>query len=164
MKTLFFLCFLFFYGCAGNEEKNEPKTFSDETNRAFEMIERGGSYYLKNPPAQSPPAPQIRRRAIKAVQVEKDDKINYNVEKLEPATRPATVEIKKQQMTSDERLIEINQNLAFYCMKHRKDSRYGGNETVCMKFVNKTMNECQKSHRIVNSKLLKCIQTNLRKK
>ncbi len=183
MKYLLFLCLILATGCASNEEKSEPKKYSDDTNRAFEMIERGGSYYLKKAPVNTP-TPQIQAPTSRAIpekrrtvqptiqpverpapreEVVIDDKINYEEEKLAPAVPAPTPHVKRNTTKMDERLIEINQNLAFYCMKHRKDPRYGGDEAKCMSFVNKTMTECQKVHRIVNSKLLNCIQTKLRR-
>lgn len=191
MKYLLSLCLILVAGCASNEEKTEPKKYSDDTNRAFEMIERGGSYYLKKAPVNSIPAPQIqtpqaraipeRRRTAQPVlqlverpaQIQQreapqediviDEKINYQEQQNHPSQQTPTPHVKRNTTKADERLIEINQNLAFYCMKHRKDPRYGGDEAKCMNFVNKTMANCQKVHRIVNSKLLNCIQTKLRR-
>lgn len=186
-----YLFLILVVSCAGNEKKAPPKTYSEDTNRAFEMIERGGSYYLKKapvsaappqiesprkrvqqvapipaPPTQQPPPLQDEREEIVV-----DEKINYQAKPLTKEIRSNSKEeltpvLRNTQSTSkaDERLIEINQNLAFYCMKHRKDRAYGGNEAKCMKFVNLVMSKCQKQHRIVNSKLLNCIQTKLKKR
>lgn len=191
-----YLFLLLVVSCAGNEKKTPPKTYSEDTNRAFEMIERGGSYYLKKAPVSAPP-PQIeapRKRVqqpmpvtppIQRPQAQQapplsdereeivvDEKINYQAKPLTQEIRSnnkaeeLTPVLRNTQSSSkaDERLIEINQNLAFYCMKHRKDPVYGGDEAKCMKFVNKVMSNCQKQHRIVNSKLLNCIQTKLKKR
>lgn len=181
-------CYLFLLvlvSCASNEKPSAPKTYSEDTNRAFEMIERGGSYYLRKAPTQAPPpqieAPKKRVQAAPTpIEKEKaeepreeiviDEKINYQAKPLTPEVRsaPKAEEIQpvlrntQSSSKADERLIEINQNLAFYCMKHRKDPAYGGDEEKCMKFVNKVMIACQKQHRIVNSKLLNCIQKRLK--
>lgn len=178
MKKYFqYLFLLLIVGCAGNEKAVAPKTYSDDTNRAFEMIERGGPYYLKKTPVYNAP-PQIEVPTKKRVQppeareeIEIDEKINYQAKPLTPEIRSNPKAevlrpvLKNTQSTSkaDERLIEINQNLAFYCMKHRKKSAYGGDEAKCMKHVNSVMSSCQKQHRIVNSKLLNCIQKKLKK-
>lgn len=177
-----YLILLFIVSCASNEKKPAPKTYSEDTNRAFEMIERGGSYYLKKAPVQAAP-PQIQAPAKKrALPVEQpqapreeiivNEKINYQAKPLTQEVRspPKAEELKpvlrntQSSSKADERLIEINQNLAFYCMKHRKNPAYGGDEAKCMKFVNNVMSNCQKQHRIVNSKLLNCIQTKLKKR
>jgi hypothetical protein len=184
-----YLFLLLVVSCAGNEKKAPPKTYSDDTNRAFEMIERGGSYYLKKAPVPAAP-PQIevpRRRMQQPVTVTPpaqpsqvlqaptlsdereeivvDEKINYQA-KPHTKAEELTPVLRNTQSSSkaDERLIEINQNLAFYCMKHRKDPMFGGDDAKCMKFVNNVMSNCQKQHRIVNSKLLNCIQTKLKKR
>ena len=61
-KYLSYFCLIFLCACASTEKKApEVKTYSDDTNRTFEMIERGGSYYLKKAPEQSVPTPQIKR-------------------------------------------------------------------------------------------------------
>ena len=187
------LCLILVAGCATNEDKPEPKHYSEDTNRAFEMIERGGSYYLKKAPTNTVPVPQVQAPQPKVVQEKRrvvetlkpgqeravqeeiviDEKINY--QEKSPPSQPtpsynnnstSTPQVTRPRSSSkaDERLIEINQNLAFYCMKHRKDPRFNDDEAKCMNFVNKAMTECQKSHRIVNSQLLNCIQARLKGK
>lgn len=179
-KYFHILVLLFVVSCASNEKQSAPKTYSEDTNRAFEMIERGGSYYLKKAPVSTPP-PQIeapKRRMVQPTpfapepkeEIVIDEKINYQAKPLtnevraNPKAEELTPVLRNTQSTSkaDERLIEINQNLAFYCMKHRNNPAYGGDEAKCMKYVNKVMSNCQKQHRIVNSKLLNCIQTKLK--
>lgn len=181
--SIFFL--LLFVSCGSNEKTApETKTYSDDTNRTFEMIERGGSYYLKKAPTTtvptpqiirpsrpkgktptvtriySPPAPKEETRPQPQEEIIIDEKINFAETQLQNTPPKKAANTAK----ADERLIEINQNLAFFCMKHRKDPSFGGNEEKCMKFVNKTMENCQKQHKIVNSKLLNCIQTKLKKR
>lgn len=160
------LCLFLLTNCSSNTDKTETKKYSDDTNRAFEMIERGGSYYLKKAPANTTPAPQIKKTTKPDIVNEKiviDDKINYQDKNSEIVMPKPISHEKKKSSKVDERLIEINQHLAFYCMKHRKDSRFGNDEAKCMEFVNKIMTNCQKNHRDVNSQLLNCIQTKLKK-
>lgn len=160
-KNFQYLILLLVVSCASDKKVAAPKNYSDDTNRAFEMIERGGSYYLKKAPDYNPP-PQIetptRRRVERPAIREEiviDEKINYQEEpvsqkiKQNPKTEILKPVLKNTQSTSkaDERLIEINQNLAFYCMKHRKNPAYGGDEAKCMKHVNVVMSNCQKQHR-----------------
>ena len=178
MKKYFqYLILISIVSCANNEKSAAPKNYSDDTNRAFEMIERGGSYYLKKAPTYTaPPKIEVRKNQRKLEPVERetiviDEKINYQAKPLtqEIRSNPKTEVIKPNLKTThssaktDERLIEINQNLAFYCMKHRNNPAYGGDEAKCMEFVNTVMKNCQKQHRIVNSKLLNCIQKKLKK-
>lgn len=162
-KKFLIVGLLFLGACATEEKQEEPKTYSPDTNRAFEMIERGGSYYLKQAPKTQAP-PQVEapapKRVVKKVEPEIkediviDDQINYQ-EKAAPTPKVAA--------KVDERLIEINQHLAFYCMKHRSDATFGGDESACLRHVNKVQKDCQKKHRIVNSKLLSCIKTGLKR-
>lgn len=166
-KDIKYLIILSFIGCAHNENETTSKIYSDDTNRAFEMIERSGPYYLKNPPAYNPPPKiEVHEKIV-------EDKKRGNQKNLQPkrikkkaATEILNPVLKNTLSTSksDERLIEINQNLAFYCMKHRKDRAYGGDEAKCMKHVEIVMNNCQKLHQIVNSKLLNCIQKKFKNK
>lgn len=178
MKKYFkYIILISLTSCANNEIAAPKKNYSEDTNRTFEMIERGGSYYLKKAPADTPP-PRItsptKKRVQKSVNTEEfeiEENINYQAKPLTQESRATTGQeiespILKNSHTNtrtDERLIEINQNLAFFCMKHRKNPVYGGDEARCMKYVNFVMEDCQKKHRIVNSKLLSCIQKKLKK-
>lgn len=182
MKYLGFLFLVLAVGCSTNEEAPAQKTYSDETNRAFLQIERGDSYYMKKPLAKtSPQAPQIKRthtpppkpqetivRPATREEIVIDEKINHQEEKpgksittLIPPTPPKKPKANKAAPV-DERLIEINQNLAFYCMKNRK--KFGDNEEKCMSFVTQSLNDCQKIHQVPNKKLLGCIQTKLKRR
>ena len=187
INTLLSLTFiLVLTSCATEKKVVQEKTYSADTNRAFEMIERGG--YLRKAPTYNAP-PQIeQRRTAKPVPVKEirefeearvvpqkeeeiftiDEKINYE-EKSTPSPIPQAPQKKAQPKImqpkiTDERLIEINQNLAFYCMKHRKNPAYGGDEAKCLKFVEKVQKNCQASHPVVNSKLLNCIRAGLKKR
>lgn len=163
--TKYLICcvLLFAAACANNEEKPKAKTYSNETNRAFEMIERGGSYYLKKPPTQEVKTPQIAPAPAPLV-TRKKKIVNQPLAPVAPEAPITPTPQPSKPVKVDERLVEINQNLAFYCMKHRKDSVYGGDEAKCMSFVNKTMKSCQEQHQGVNAQLLKCIQTRLKNK
>jgi hypothetical protein len=188
--TLFCLILLI-AGCSSNKEKVEPTKYSDDTNRAFEMIERG--YLKKSSPKVAPPQISSQQVAIRkpmpvqptaiienkrevevlrpgqqhGVQEEIliNEKINYQAdEKPSELSNLPQMMKEKSSNKADERLIEINQNLAYYCMKHRKDPTFGGDELKCTNFVKKSMKQCQKNHHIVNSQLLNCIQAKLKKR
>lgn len=161
MKKYFkLLILLLVASCAQAQKETESKTYSEDTNRAFEMIERGDSYYLKKPPIQNSP-PQIQTSPKKRRLSAKNTEVIANDKKISSPVKPT---LKKSQSNSktDERLIEINQNLAFYCMKNRNKPAYGGIEAKCLEYVNAVMEKCQKKHRTVNSKLLNCIQKKLK--
>ncbi len=190
MKHLRYLFLTLAVGCSTNEEAPAVKTYSEETNRAFLQIERGDSYYMKKPLARTAPVPQVASPAPRARTYERsqpkpqetivkpatreeiviDEKINYqepasskSITSLIPPSEPKKKKPSKVPQM-DERLIEINQNLAFYCMKHRKDSRFGDSEEKCMDFVTQSLNDCQKIHKTPDKKLLGCIQTKLKRR
>lgn len=185
-KILRLLTFiLFLSSCASEKKVEQEKIYSADTNRTFEMIERGG--YLKKAPVYNappqieqprkttrrppPPAPvpmeqETKVEAIKEKEDEIftiDEKINYQ-EKSVPQERSMPQTKGTQSKKTDERLIEINQNLAFYCMKQRKNPAYGGDEAKCLKFVEKVQKNCQAKNPQVNSKLLNCIRSGLKKR
>lgn len=189
MKYFRFLFLALIVSCSTNEEKTEPKTYSDETNRAFLQIERGDSYYMKRPAKTAPPPQVVREKKREEIrppetvvrpvrknevvpreEIVIDEKINYqetqkekSITNLIPKT-PKTPPKTKKAAPVDERFIEINQNLAFYCMKHRKDARFGDSEERCMTFVNQQLQDCQKVHKTPNAKLLNCIQAKLKRR
>lgn len=137
-----FLCLIFIISCSTSTEEDQTakKQHSEETNRAFSMIENNGSYRRKVEPSKkqsSIPSP--------------------------PLVKKVTIKKRKNQLPESV-MIEINQNLAFYCMQHRKSKRFGGNEEKCMSYVNKTLEECQQKSESSHHKLLKCIKTGLKKR
>ncbi|NOT78553.1 MAG: hypothetical protein HOP07_06070 [Bacteriovoracaceae bacterium] len=136
------LCLIFIISCSTSTEEDQTvkKQHSEETNRAFSMIENNGSYRRKVEPnkKQSPIASP-------------------------PIVKKVTIKKRKIQLPESV-MIEINQNLAFYCMQHRKSKRFGGNEEKCMSYVNKTLEECQQKTESSHHKLLKCIKTGLKKR
>lgn len=137
-----FLSLIFIISCSTSTEEDQTakKQHSEETNRAFSMIENNGSYRRKVEPSKKQsliPSPPLVKKVI----------------------------IKKRKIQLPESvMIEINQNLAFYCMQHRKSKRFGGNEEKCMSYVNKTLEECQQKSESSHHKLLKCIKTGLKKR
>lgn len=137
MKINRFLLFLLFFimSCSTHNVTPEvlvEKNYSQETNRAFSMIENNGSYRTKK--TLSP------------------------VDKTLPKPK---LELNQRKNTSHA-LIEINQNLTFYCMKHRKDKRFGGSEKKCLDHVNLILEKCQKFYSHSNQRLLKCLKTKIK--
>lgn len=147
-----FLCLIFIVSCSSSTEEDQSvkKQHSEETNRAFSMIENNGSYRRKVEPSKklsshSPTTPPVV------------------VTKPPPSLKKVTKEKRKNQLPESV-MIEINQNLAFYCMQHRKSKRFGGNEEKCMSYVNKTLEKCQQKSESSHHKLLKCLKTGLKKR
>lgn len=154
----FFLAFcLTLISCSSTEEPAQERAYSEDTNKAFLEIERGGSYYLKKPQPSTVP-PQVMMPPAKT---SKEARIGPRaVAKKEDGLQVSQI---KSNGNNQERLIEINQNLAFYCMKNRKSSVFGGDEKKCMNFVNTSLKKCQKLHKNINSKLLACLNGQLKR-
>ena len=138
-------------GCA-SEQKEEAaeKVYSDETNRAFEMIERGyNAPPLRTAPTQMQPPQVVHKKKI-----------------APPKATASAPSIKQKAVTPkmSEKLIELNQNLAFYCMKHRKNPTFNNDEKKCMDYVGKILDNCQETSAQVHSKLLACVKKKLNNK
>ncbi|MBT7610302.1 MAG: hypothetical protein HN576_11135 [Bacteriovoracaceae bacterium] len=62
----------------------------------------------------------------------------------------------------EEIMLEINQNLTYFCMKNRKSKRFK-NQAECKLFTQEKLLECQDKHiEIDNARLIRCIKTRLR--
>ena len=72
--------------------------------------------------------------------------------------------VEKLSAKNQERLQEINQNLAFFCMKHRKDPLFQDNEDKCLAFTKKILKICEKKHQIINTVMVNCIKDHLKKR
>ncbi len=108
------------------------KTYSEETNRAFSMIENNGSYRSKK---THPPV--TKENAI--------PQVSHSAKKSTPSS-----------------LVEVNQYLAFYCMQHRKSKRFNGNEKKCLAHVHSTLKKCQTAHFESQNKLLRCVKSKIK--
>lgn len=59
-------------------------------------------------------------------------------------------------------MIEVEQNLTFFCMKHRKSSRFR-EENSCQLFTQEKLKECQDIHlETDNARLISCVKSRLR--
>lgn len=153
VKKIFVIGSMLFYGCSTSEtEQNETqKTYSEETNRAFEMIERGyPKWEEQKKEAPRPVAPQY-------VQPHKERTIPL---KKSLPNGPSVTSAPKM----SDKLVELNQNLAFYCMKHRKDAVFKNDEKKCMDYVGRMLNQCQNQFPKSHSRLLACVKKKLNQK
>lgn len=130
MKSLFFILFFVIFTSCGTHEKKttEKNQYSDETNRTFEMIERGEAHQKRAP------APTPKKTILK---------------KEKSAVSLLPIPEKK---ISNEIFLELEQTIAFFCMKHKKD------EKKCLSSFSKTKNYCIKKHSSQPQKILKCVQ------
>lgn len=128
-----------------DENESTPKVYSSSTQREFEAIEKNDLNV----------APTYRSTS-------KTPK--SSIETPSPKI-PSPKIIPSQHLSAknEERLQEINQQLAFFCMKHRKDPAFS-NEEKCLQFTKKALEACEKKHQIINSVMLNCVKERLKKR
>jgi hypothetical protein len=62
----------------------------------------------------------------------------------------------------EEIMIEVNQNLTYFCMQKRKSRKFK-DEAECKLFTQEKLLECQEKHiEIDNARLVRCVKTRLR--
>lgn len=140
INNIIIVLILFTVGCSTTQKvdfRPSPKVYSSATENEFASIERSDFNY-----------PLIPLKKIENEQFVKK-------EKIEPT-------IIKKIAKNQEKLQEINQNLAFFCMKKRKDVNFS-NEDKCHSFTAKVLNDCEKMHPALNSAMLRCIKEHLKK-
>jgi hypothetical protein len=143
--------------CSSETKVEEgPKKYSSDTQREFEAIENND--LRVNPPyrstIKSPSRPSV---VIKEIPHEKTKIKDIDTAQAIPSG-PSQLSTKNQ-----ERLQEINQNLAFFCMKHRKDGAFK-NEEQCASFTKKVLVACEKKHKLINTIMVNCIKERLKKR
>ena len=160
--TLLITSAIFLAGCS-SEPKNEEsqKTFSEKTQKEFESIEKtdlriSPPRQTLNKPAAKPPA-QIKE-VIKEKSKEPLKESSATLIPNSESTDRSQLSAKNQ-----ERLQEINQNLSFFCMKHRKDKTFK-DEDHCLAFTKKVLKKCEKKHKLINTIMVNCIKERLKKR
>lgn len=150
-------------GCSTTEEKVEKKkVYSAETNRAFEMIERGYNAppLRAAPVAVTPPQVQRQRPQEKPQDRPVERQVYERPVDTPSVVAPVTKSTPPKKRQSD-KIIELNQNLAFYCMKHRKDPVFNNDEKKCMDHVERILNDCERRSSNNDSKTLSCVKNRL---
>lgn len=132
---IFVIISVFAFGCSTQEEVTE-KDFSEDTNKAFSMIEQHGSFRSQS-----------------------KEKTKTNQAK----NRPPTLKLKPNQKKkiSDEKMIETNQKLAFYCMKNRHLKKYKNNESLCHHDVTSILKSCQIKYHESQVEVINCLNRKL---
>lgn len=146
MKSLLTFLIIFMTGCSTTPEgERSSEIYSDSTESEFRAIE------LKDL-----------------------ERVNQRSE-FKPASKPIAVApvpkktISKARVATHlnskntERLQEINQNLAIFCMK-KKNSNAFGTEDKCHQFTQNALKKCEKNNSAVNAGLLACIKSELKKR
>ena len=162
MNSFFAAIFvLFFLGACATQPKNLPQQtrYSPETEKTFLEIERerllehyrqmrieegimqnDGTYQkVAKPrvirPRPTPPAPK------------------------KPAPRAQVVE--RVKVDEEAQKMELEQNLSFFCMKKRSDSRFS-NDGSCEEFTAQVKNECLEKYQTGDKGLLSCVKSQLK--
>lgn len=136
-------------GCAHEETKEIEKSYSPTTQKEFEQIEKAEVQRHSIPPAHDLQKQQGKKKQP-IVEAPKKEPIELVTES-------------KLSSKGQERLQEINQNLAFYCMKHRND-RVFTNEGHCQQFTKNVLQDCEKKHKLINTVMVNCIKDRLKKR
>lgn len=139
------------FSCATKPKKTKT-TYSDSTNAEFMDLEKQQaieSYRLMRlRDMQNKKKRSSKRRYYKRVKPKR-----RVVRKPPPPPKPKPL--------TQEKIMEINQNLAYFCMKNRKHPRYG-NEDICKDHAQGKFEECkadyQKNPRI---NVVRCVKRKL---
>lgn len=158
MKIYNFLILLLLSSCSLLETENEKtvkaKTYSSETDRYFESIEKTqvGDLYLKNSLQKNQPEKNQTDSTI-----QNKEYIGGNLSSLK---KPHLTTVKEVKLKGHPQLKrELNQILSFHCMKHRKRFAH---ESVCINAVNQVIVTCEKSHTEVKPSFVKCLKSKLK--
>ncbi|MDD4974235.1 MAG: hypothetical protein PHY93_07770 [Bacteriovorax sp.] len=161
-QILSFMTIAFLAMSCSSEPKTQPvqKTYSSDTQKEFEAIEKND--LRTNPPYRSTIKPTPRPPVvIKETPREKQKEVVKETP-ITPIPSEAT-DVSKLSAKNQERLQEINQNLAFFCMKHRKDKIFQ-DEEHCLAYTKKVLAACEKKHKLINTVMVNCIKDQLKKR
>lgn len=154
MKIFLLLLPFFLLSCASQEKTPITRmTYSEETTRTFEEIEREQLLqYYRDLRAKEVNSPQESRPRVSRPQTSRPAKIQ--------ASKPAP-KSSAQKANPEELQKEIEQNLVFFCMRHRQDSRFK-DEAVCQEFTAKIYQNCQEKFEADDRRLFNCIKPKLK--
>ncbi len=158
-RFLLALPLLFLVSCAGIEKTapNQVKTYSAETEKTFEEIEREQvleSYRkLRWENWQKREAERERQRRRANI-------YRPRTPKKTPPPKPARV-APKPSGNPEEIQVEIEQNMAIYCMKMGGSSRFE-NETECTAFAQNILFECSSKYDEDDKRRVNCVKSSLR--
>jgi hypothetical protein len=145
--TLSLVLSLLLFSCSHTEKKSS-KTYSDQTNSSFEDIERDNAIN--------------KYRQLRWENWNKKKKGKIKTIKPKKYTHKKRAKKKKIIPTDpNEQRIEIDQNLAFFCMEKRKDSRFGP-EGKCESFTNGILQKCEIKFSWNDRNLTKCVKSKLK--
>lgn len=154
------LTLLFLGGCASHEEKSAPvkKTYSAETERTFEEIEREQVLETYR---------RMRQENWEERQAEREreqERRQYRRIRPKPApARPAPTPRRASKRSGDPEAIqvEIEQNMALFCMKMSGNRRFE-NDNDCQAFTQNILFECSSKHDEDDKGRVACVKGSLK--
>lgn len=129
-------------------ESNSNKSYSDQTNKSFDDIERDSAI------------DKYRQLRLENWNKKKKGKVKT----IRPKKYTHKKRVKKKKIIptdADEQRIEIDQNLKFFCMEKRKDSRFKPSGK-CESFTNGILQKCEIKFSWNDRNLMKCVKSKLR--
>jgi hypothetical protein len=163
LQILYLMAIVISVTRCSSEEKKRPslKEYSAQSQKEFESIEKND--LPRNTVSQVTIKPTPHRATIsKEIPREKPKEILKNFTASSP-TIIETTDTTQLIAKNKERLQEINQNLAFFCMKHRKDAAFK-TEEHCLAFTKKVLLDCENKHKLINTVMVNCIKEQLKKR
>ncbi|WP_127715811.1 DUF3139 domain-containing protein [Halobacteriovorax sp. HLS] len=133
--------------CSHNVEKKQ-RHYSDQTNKSFEEIERDNAIN--------------RYKQLRWENWNKQKK--SKIKTIKPKKYSHQKRTKKKaiiKVDPKEQMIEVDQNLKFYCMENRKDNRFKDSGS-CSTHTNKILQQCEIKFSWEDRNLLKCVKSKLR--
>jgi hypothetical protein len=165
MKAILFRAFLFslflsVLGCAQNVVPISPPSYSVETERSFEEIERAELMEKYRKMRQQDWSNYTNGTNTRAREYAKQV-IQRGRKKAATKSRPSRPPLSDEQLRDLE--IEVEQRVTYYCMKKRNDPRFK-TEEACLEYAMNTRGDCQESGTWppVDRSLVECLKKKLK--
>lgn len=156
------LSLLLLGGCASTEKTPAPvqKTYSAETERTFEEIEREQVLETYR---------RMRQESWEERQVEREREqergeyrsIRPRAIRNRPAPTPAPRRVSKKSGNPEEIQVEIEQNMALFCMKVSGNGRFE-NDNDCQAYTQNVLFECSSKHEEDDKSRVGCVKGSLK--
>ncbi len=149
ISSLFFLV-----SCASTKPISNDPSYSDATEKTFEEIERSRvlDYYR-----QLRERGNTRRSSTRPTTVRPKA---YKKPRSRPVVKATPAPLSPEQKEAIDR--EVSQNLSFFCMLNRKDSRFK-DEADCTAYAQNVLYDCKKRlDDEISKKLVRCVKSELK--
>jgi len=157
------LIFFLLLSCAQTGKKrSSTKTYSADVEKSFEEIEKEKAIELyKKLRWDNWKKIQRKRKALRRPKVTRKKTRYYKKRKVVKRKKPAKPALGAEKVK--ELQIEISQNMSFFCMAKRKDSRFK-NENDCHAFTQNVLDSCQDKvgQPWVDRSIINCVKRKLR--